>query len=607
MKKQTRGFIILFGLCFFFLATSLFAEDISVQAQLSQRNAYVGEAIVYQIQVTGSDSPDQPDLSGFTDFNVSFMGGQNTNQTFQMTVNGQTTRYENKGYVFQYKLIPKGAGNLTVPSIDVKVNGRIFRTGASSVYIQEPVEVDNFKARVSLSKSSCYIGEQIYLSVTLYFGANIQSPIFSVPLLNDDRFHFIPVDQSKSTQKDDLVNIQVNDEEMIMKIAQGTLNGQKYNTLSFSMIVIPRVSGDLVLDKATVSFDGVSGYRNVQDFFGRTVRKEQYSKFVVPSNQARLTSLELPRANRPPGFSGLVGEYKVAAEAYPLEVKVGDPITYTVKLSGGLYMQYDDIPDLNELSAFNENFKIPKDRAPGKIQGSEKLFLHTIRASNKDVKEIPSLEIPCFNTKTGKYEKIVAPAIPIEVEPTATLTYLDVQGEDPEEIKKDVESWKEGIAYNYTGPSVLRSQNAGLSGLTHPAMLLFLIILPLAYLVLLYMFRLRPLIEARRNPVKLALQQVLKNLGNWDESLSSADQYNVLLEQLKYYFGAKFSKKAGALTFADLKPILQSEKTPQELIDEVRSIYEVCEAARYANQGKVGVEEMKTRVINLINQLERGL
>ena len=61
------------------------------------------------------------------------------------------------------------------------------------------------------------------------------------------------------------------------------------------------------------------------------------------------------------------------------------------------------------------NFKIPEEMAPGEIKDRVKVFTQTVRAKHPDVKEIPEIELPYFNTETGKYEVARSDAIPLSV------------------------------------------------------------------------------------------------------------------------------------------------------------------------------------------------
>ena len=88
------------------------AEDVQVQAVVEKNRVYVGEPFVLQIQVEGSDHPQQPDMRPLTDFDVAFHGGQQNSSQSISIVNGRMSRITQKGYVFNYQLIAKKEGKL---------------------------------------------------------------------------------------------------------------------------------------------------------------------------------------------------------------------------------------------------------------------------------------------------------------------------------------------------------------------------------------------------------------------------------------------------------------------------------------------------------------
>ena len=77
--------------------------------------------------------------------------------------------------------------------------------------------------------------------------------------------------------------------------------------------------------------------------FGRQAVVEN---FVVPSDRTTIEVLDVPAAGRPANFSGLIGDFKITAEAAPDEVAVGDPITLRVDISGPAYLGNVEMPPL---------------------------------------------------------------------------------------------------------------------------------------------------------------------------------------------------------------------------------------------------------------------
>jgi len=149
------------------LATAAVAQEITVQAYVESETVYMGETFVYQLVVDGADNATPPDAAAFgPDFSSQFLGGQNSSSQSISVINGKMERQVRRRYIMQFNLTPKRKGRLTIPAVPVKVKGQTFNANAVVVGVDTPVETQDFKLLMSLSRSSCYVGEPVILTVT---------------------------------------------------------------------------------------------------------------------------------------------------------------------------------------------------------------------------------------------------------------------------------------------------------------------------------------------------------------------------------------------------------------------------------------------------------
>ena len=160
------------------------AATFGAKAAVERTDPFVGEPFVFQIQVSGSEDPEQPDLTYVKDFAVAFRGGQQNSRRSVTIINGRVTDDVQEGYVFSYELTPKREGRLVIPSVTVTSNGRSTRTDPVVINARKPVETEDFKLRMSLSKDHCYVGEPVILTVTWYIGKDVRDYRFTLPLLS---------------------------------------------------------------------------------------------------------------------------------------------------------------------------------------------------------------------------------------------------------------------------------------------------------------------------------------------------------------------------------------------------------------------------------------
>ena len=69
------GQIWIAGLCLAMLASSVQGATVTARAALSANSVYVGEPFVLQIQISGGENPERPDLSKLDGFSAVFTRG----------------------------------------------------------------------------------------------------------------------------------------------------------------------------------------------------------------------------------------------------------------------------------------------------------------------------------------------------------------------------------------------------------------------------------------------------------------------------------------------------------------------------------------------------
>jgi hypothetical protein len=591
--------------------------DIRVIANVESRDVYVGESFLMQISVDGSDRTEEPDMSVIEGFAIEYVGGSNNSSQSISIINGRVERNVQKGFVFTYKLTPQRAGRLTIPSINVKVEGNTFRTSPITISVKRPEETEDFKLRIRMSRETCFVGEPVLLTVTWYLRRDVQAFEFTAPLLSSDAFSFeapeVKIDPAKKYYRVPLAG-----REVIAEKGRGMLDGESYATLEFSIAVIPMRSGTFVIPEFIVACESGTGVRNrrdfFNDFFGDDVLgrwRGSLRKYVVPSNSLSLGVKALPVEGRPAGFAGHVGEYRVSTSAEPTEVNIGDPITLNVILEGPDYLGRVDLPSLVDQEELASNFKIPDERAPGKIEGRRKVFTQTIRAKNEQVDRIPPITLVYFDTAKEEYVSAASDPIPIEVRKTRIVTAGDAEGIDSGDRGTPLEKWKAGIAYNYEGSSVIEKQNFGLDSIISEAgVKLMLALPPLAWLIVIGAVG----IAKRRSadPDAAKSRSALRRLRGRLAGLSSGDSDETfcsgVMDSFKIYLGDKLRTQGRSLTTGEIESLLDKREVPSDLIDEVKDLLTSCEFGAYSGESSMdGRETLVEMARETARKLERVL
>jgi len=601
------------------------AGEVSAKAAVEKTEVYIGESFAFQVQIEGHDAPEKPDVSGIKDFAVEDLGGQQNSSSSITIVNGQMTRNERKGYIFNYRLTPKREGDLTVPSIPTKAGGKAVATQPVLVRAQKPAETADFKLRMELSEEKCYVGQPVALTVTWYIGKDVEGFEFNLPVLIDERFGSADVEvRIDPAKRGNYLRVPIGGGEAVGEKGRGSLDGKDYLTLRFQKALIPKATGEISIPQGTVACNAVVGHKGrssrdpfFDDFFNDDFlfgkRKQAvYKKFVIPSNEPKLKVLALPTEGQPAGFAGLVGRYTMSASATPTTVRVGDPITLTVKVGGAAYLKNVELPPLDEQPALSRDFKIPSEMAPGKIEDGAKVFTQTIRAKHAGVKAIPPIELAYFDADKGSYAVARSEPIPLAVNAARVVTAGDAEGQAVAgTVKNELEAWSAGIAHNYEDLSVISDQAYGPAAwVRSPAWWALLGIPPLFYAAMLTFYSV-----ARRRSADPAAREARLAHGELAKALrktrSRADPQTVrgaVLEALRLYLGRKLRIPPGSLTLSDVRQRLLEGGAAENDIEELKRIFDECEASRYAGVDAGGdPAEIPDRALALARKLEQSL
>jgi hypothetical protein len=489
-----------------------------------------------------------------------------------------------------------------------------------SINVFKPRETDDIKLRLKLSKDPCYVGEPITLDVIMYLRQEIRQVNFMVPILErEDAFYFFDPEIVQKPDKK-YYRLELTGGPVIAEQGSARLDGNTYSTITFSKILIPKRSGTFSMDPATVSCEVLTGYRQSRrsfgnDFFGKvfdddffTGARGVYKKVVAPSNAPRLTIKEVPSEGKPAGFAGHIGTYKISADAAPLEVSVGDPITLTVTLNGPEYLEHISLPPLAEQSALTRDFKIPAERASGAIHGREKIFTQTIRALRPDVTEIPPIELAYFDTSSGRFKIAKTDPIPVSVSQTRVVTAMDAEGNAlPVSNSSAVETWTKGIAYNYEDPDALKTQFTGFALLRSPIWRTSVIVPPLLYLLIF----IATLVVRKRHAdpqavrARKAYTRLQAELKSALQKHSDDRQTDHILEALRHYIGARLKiPNDGTIVYGDIHDILKGMGVSDTLLKNVKSIFDACEAGRYSGTAAGNPADLSEKLLETANQLE---
>ena len=143
------------------------------------------------------------------------------------------------------------------------------------------------------------------------------------------------------------------------------------------------------------------------DFFGRQERRP----VKLECNTLSLPVRPIPQKNRPPSYTGAVGQFEFQASINPTELKTGEPITLTSQIKG--------IGNLDKITppilATNTAYKLYHPRILPTAENNALQFEQIIIPQSTNLTQIPAIQFSYFNTQDESFHTLTAGPFAIEL------------------------------------------------------------------------------------------------------------------------------------------------------------------------------------------------
>jgi len=471
------------------------------------------------------------------------------------------------------------------------------------VRVLEPPPSQDFKLTLSLTKHRVDVGEPLTMRAVWYYRLKGRYYAVNIPILRHPSF------KESGSSPGVSPTLRPVSGAAAWEGVEGTalLNGIPYDTVSFEQVLIPGEAGRFEFPAATVQVWG-AGEPEDSSKHGRW----DYDSTVVGSRPLSVLVLPLPLEGRPANYSGLVADtLRLRAAVEPAEMNVGDPVTLSLTLSGPAAIAQAKLPPLDSFAQLDKDFTLRADSLREQVEEKQKVFQVSLRVKGEEVRELPPLEVPYFNTRTGTYQLARSTAVPIKVRPTRILTESDLEGSQPLAAATgkawNVRDWKDGILFNYADTSSLLDWEAGVGQLARRPAVIGLLAGPAALLALAAVLALRRraarLAEAEGpevEPQEPAPPARPAGAGSAEEALAACR------ELLKTRLGLP----PGRLTWQDVQAELMGRGLEPELVEQTRELFDRHERRSYGGAGQEPAEEERAlaeRAARLTERLDRRL
>ena len=392
--------LLLLGLSALVVAHTASAQ--TVRWDPIQGTLAVGQTSELQLVFEDCSPTGQPRLPGIDGLTLEFAGQSTSTSIINFTRSDSVT--------FTYAARLSKNQRVTIPSFEVETNKGKFRTpvatfdpGAATVG-GTGVALDNAAAsRLVATPASVWAGEVFTLTYSLDASRNY-FPDFGRGQIEWNAEPLVAEDWSRP-------------EPLDFRLGNEPRTGLTYRTRA-----VARTPGSVRLNAVNQLLNlsvGVTGF----GFF----QQRQYQQYSVTSATPVLEVKPLPAA--PSGFNGAVGDLKLTSKVVPLTAAVGEPITWTLELTGTA--NWPDLPGLPS-RAVSKNFQVISPQAK-RTPAEGKLFDATLA---EDVVLVPSkagsytlapVTFTYFDPKAGAYKTLTTAATTVTItEPAPSGLNLNV-------------------------------------------------------------------------------------------------------------------------------------------------------------------------------------
>ena len=572
-----------------------------------------GDQVRLVFTVNSQDIKDfrAPSIKGFD----VLMGPSRSQQSSIQIINGKRT--SNSSTAFTYILLAGSPGTYTIPAASVEVNGEKVFSNAISIKVLPQdqnsgnsgnngggsasssrsqaagsrISANDLFITATASKTTVHEQEAILLTYKVYTVVNLRQLYGKMPDLKGFHTQEVELPQQKTFTLEHY-------------------KGRNYNTTVWSQYVLfPQQTGKLEIP--SITFDGVVAQQTVSDdpfdaFFNGGGHVEVKKKITTPKVVINVQ----PLPAKPAGFSGAVGEFKLASSINATDVKTNDAVTIKLTLSGTGNMKLIGTPEVK----FPQDFEIydPKVTDDYKLTNSgltgTKTFEYLAIPRHAGNFTIPAVEFTYFDLKSNSYKTLKTEAYNLKVakgQGNADQVISDFTN------KESVKMLGRDIRFIKLGDSSLRPKGDFFFG-TVGYYLCYLIPL-LLFVVFAVIYRQKALENANVAKVKTkkankVATRRMKLAGKLLAENKKNECYDEVLKALWGYISDKLSIPVSQLSKDNIEAELTNYGVQEALIAEFIGVLNECEYARYApgNENEA-MDKVYSASVEVISKMENSI
>ena len=597
-----------------FVAAMLFAQDASAAIKfvvtVDDQVISLGDSTQLKLNFYGTQDIVAPELPEMDGFEVRYIGPSSSVSIVNRQVSLSITHV--------YTLVPFEKGIFTIGPFTFEYEGR--------EYTSDPVKIEIVKGPVLSRRRASRTRE---IAKTYETEEDISGRIYVTMQIPRDKVYIneiVPMTMKLYVNGMGLKDIQypkvphdgfsMGKYEQPRQYRERDYNDNIFDIIEFKTTLFGTRPGKFTLGPAELNAMRITrqrqrGMRSIDDFFGDDLFDDFFGRYQTHpikliSKSVDIKVLPFPKEGKPDDFNGTIGNFNFELKAEPRDIRAGDPITLTMKISGNGNFDTVTAPILES----HKGFKIYRPTAIEQTR-DEKIFEQVIIPKTDEVTQIPKASFSFFNPQREIYQNIAKGLIPIRVtkpENEEELNIMEFEKGRPqtfvqEKIGRDLIYIKESSGKFKKKGSFLY-KNLG-----------YLLLHSIPFLILSFVFTIHSRSERLRTDERYArhasapkkARAGLKEASRLLKQKKSGEFYSALFKTIQEYLGDRYLLAAGGITANIVDELLKDKGIKTDILDKLERLFADCDMARYAASqfGTKEMEETFGHLREIIDYMER--
>jgi len=575
------------ALALFSVVAASWAQALVVRTSVDRTQLAVNEQLILTLELEGEGAnsnvkPELPDVSSF----LSFLGSGGTSQSVQI-INGRMS--VQKSMTFYYQALKEGS--FTFPAVTVTYKGHTAESQPISLVITaaaaQPAAPAGGQRVASQPSAPAASDEQLFLRAIV----NKRQVYQNEPVIVTYRIYtLVQVAGMGQPKIEPSPGFWVEEFDIgtTLKQREEIYNGRKYVVADIKKSAyFPTSPGRKTIQSMVIPFDiRAASRRRSNDifdsffddpFFSRVVRRE------VATRPVEIEVLPLPEQDRPAGFEGLVGQYRLEASIDKETVKTNEALTLKVRFTGQGNIRSLPKPNLilpNDFEKYEPKVSETVNRQGEVISGS-KSYEYVLIPRFPGQQRIPSIQLAFFDPQARHYKVERSPEFIISVQKGEGSYAAAPAGLSKEEVRlvgQDIRFIKTAVPeFRRIGASFYQSD-------------LFRLLCLLPFLALAAAFGYKRHLTRLSGDVAYARSRganrmAMKRLAKAEKLLSVDTQKEFYAEVSRALIGFAADKlnlpEAGVIQ-SELQERLQARAVDSSLVQSYMNLLQTCDFQRFA-------------------------